>query len=274
MSERCYVKCRIKGHGTEALMNELHKKVTLDKGGFCHVEITPMLGPKREGRTGPDGKLVEYQVPETLYFGGSSLYCPPVIRNEQAEFWADTRWPPPVDALTILTELYEVEIELFYHIPCNRCENSRTLRFHRGKVMQVRYGYFGSVGPGQPIHHWRVECQGSTVSRIKEAGIILLNNDADLLDDNEFRVTVRDADIMQVRQVPGVELWSALTLDEKGYVLSIQTDLDWGMPRHPDGDDIKLVRAAHCFGAERSIDTLRHARGNGPKSGAARAAVH
>ena len=165
MSNKCRGSYTIKGEGAEALVREMNNRAkrhetsleyssgNLIIGAFC--DITPILGPKWDAGSQR----------EPVYLAGRGEEWPLVIKDGQAEFWAETRTTPPVDALCMLSELYPVEITLSYSLQCNNWMNGRTLRFYQGKVTQVRYGDFVLAEDGQPIHHWIVECQGATVSK-------------------------------------------------------------------------------------------------------------
>lgn len=271
MSNKCRGWYAIKGEGMEPLVSELNKRVQLHEenllagGGMvtcAFVDITDMLGSKWAGRTvkggahlGPDGNLVWDYAPETVYFTGRGDDWPLIIKEGKAEFWAETRWAPPVDALTILSEIYPVEITLSYSLQCDNWMNGRSLRFSQGNVTQVRYGDFLLAEQGQPIHHWLVTCPGSTVTLIKEAGITLF----ELFDDDDGNepalgedvvVAIRNAAIATVRGMAGVSECLPYTLDEDSYVRSVQTDLEWGVPYPPDGKFIDIL--------ERPIDLLPH----------------
>lgn len=245
MSNKCRGAYTITGEGVEAIVNELNKRAE-----DSYVDITDMLGPKWAGRmmatgahAGPDGTLVPDYVPETVYFAGRAEDWPLLIKEGRAEFSAETRSVPPVDALTILSDVYQVEITLSYSLQSDNWMNHKTLRFNQGHVTLVRYGYFVLADQGQPIHHWVAECQGKAVNLMKEAGVKVLGGDATGASegDDQVHVEVKDGDIVRVRHIPGVVSCLPYTLDEDDYILSAQSDLDWGAARDPHGNDIESV---------------------------------
>lgn len=127
MSNKCRGYYTIKGNGTEALLGELNKRAERhDTEDAIMCYLTPMLRDKGS----PD-------VPDNVYLAGWGNQWPLVIKDGQAEFWAETLLSPPVEALTTLSKLYPVEIELSYSLQENNWEDGKTLRVHEGKVTQI-----------------------------------------------------------------------------------------------------------------------------------------
>ena len=137
MSNKCRGRYTIKGEGTEALAKELNKRAERHDTGLCNsmgkptiavmCYITSMLGPKWDANTDL----------EPVYLAGRGEEWPLVVKDGQVTFHAETLSSPPVDALTILSELYPIEIEMSYSLQCNNWEGGQTYRFREGKMTEV-----------------------------------------------------------------------------------------------------------------------------------------
>jgi hypothetical protein len=122
MSDKCRGTYTIVGEDAVALVKKLNE--LCDKDDVIYYQS--LLGDDWEG--GDNGQAVYFD----MYFD----HLPIAVKDGKAEFYASTRWGPPVDALTALSKEFDVEIELKYSLECYRWYAEPILFFEHGTAWQ------------------------------------------------------------------------------------------------------------------------------------------
>lgn len=178
---------------------------------------------------------------------------PVKVQDGKISFWGECPHYPPIEGLLVISrEFPAILIEVTYDVEGIWDAGAWRIENGNAEMVKHRRGYFVSAEDDQPIHHWLLRRVGDEATQaIKDAGLATRGEENHILKE----LTVRDmkaAGELLTEQFPDAKVAAdAYTLDEEGYMCSLQTIHDEGGPDCRRLDRLLTV-------AERDVALTQH----------------